>query len=191
VIVGAILTQSTAWANVEKAIANLKRAGVLDPQSLHDLELPSLAVLIRPSGYYNQKAKKLRAFVTYLFAAHAGAIERLLELDMSTLRAELLRIHGIGPETADSIVLYAAGKPTFVVDAYTARVFGRLGFSEANADYATLRQLFMKYLPHDVALFNEYHALIVNHGKRVCSRIPRCDSCVLMMGCAYGAALDV
>lgn len=187
VIIGAILTQSTAWANVEQAIANLKRAGVLHPAGLHGLEPAELAALIRPSGYFNQKAKKILAFVQRLTAAHGGDLARLFALDLPALREELLGIYGIGPETADSIILYAAEKPIFVIDAYTVRIFGRLGFAGAEGGYAGLQRMYMDHLPHDVQLFNEYHGLLVRHGKYVCRKRPRCEGCVLATRCAYTA----
>jgi endonuclease-3 related protein len=179
VIIGAILTQSTAWTNVEKAIANLKAADLLDPKSLEEIATEKLAALIRPSGYYNAKAAKLKAFVERLNREHGGSLDRLFELDTSDLRKELLSIHGIGPETADSILLYAAHRPVFVIDAYTKRIIGRLGLAPASDSYEALQQLFMARLPHDEGMFNEYHALLVRHGKDVCRKTPRCEGCCL------------
>jgi endonuclease-3 related protein len=183
IIVGAILTQSAAWGNVEKAIANLKKAGTLNPVSLRKLELGKIAELIYPSGYYNAKALKLRAFVEYLGAVHQDSLDKLFSLDISTLRNELLNIHGIGPETADSIILYAAHKPIFVIDAYTRRIISRLGLNPAREDYSSYQALFMENLPADEKLFNEYHALFVRHGKEVCKKKPLCTQCCLNRLC--------
>src|SRR5450759_986140 len=138
VIVGAILTQNTAWTNVEKAMTNLKRARLLHPARMHRATTARLARLIRPSGYFNLKAKKLKAFTRYLFAAHRGNLARLFRLDTATLRAELLAVYGIGPETADSIILYAARQPIFVIDAYMRRVCARLGLARDDASYDEL-----------------------------------------------------
>jgi len=187
IIIGAILTQNTAWTNVEQAIANLKRARLLTPSALKRVPLARLARLIRPSGYFNLKAKKLKAFVQFLFTRHRGRLAHLFRLDLDTLRDELLTVYGIGPETADSIILYAARKPIFVVDAYTRRIFARLGLSHDQAAYADLQSLFMQHLPHDVQLFNEYHALIVALGKNIClARVPRCPVCPLIEICPTG-----
>lgn len=179
VIVGAILTQSAAWGNVEQAIANLKQAGALSPASLRGLPTTELAKLIRPSGYYNAKALKLKSLVEYLGAEYQDSLDGLFSLDVPRLRSELLAIHGIGPETADSIILYAARKPVFVIDAYTRRILGRLGLGPPRSDYAALQKLFMENLPNEEKLFNEYHALLVRHGKEVCRRAPLCHQCCL------------
>jgi endonuclease-3 related protein len=184
VIVGAILTQSAAWGNVEKAIANLKKAGALNPISLRNLELGKIAELVYPSGYYNAKALKLRAFVEYLGAAHRASLDKLFSLDVPTLRDELLNVHGIGPETADSIILYAAHKPIFVIDAYTRRIISRLGLNPAREDYSSYQALLMENLPADETLFNEYHALFVRHGKEVCKKTPVCANCCLSKLCS-------
>jgi len=183
VIIGAILTQSTAWTNVEKAIANLKAERLLDPISLDAMATDDLALLIRPSGYYNAKAAKLKAFIERLNREHGGSLERLFELDTSDLRNELLLIHGIGPETADSILLYAAHRPVFVIDAYTKRIIERLGLAPASDRYEAFQQLFMDNLPHNEGMFNEYHALLVRHGKDICRKSPKCDGCCLFDIC--------
>ncbi len=188
VIVGAILTQSAAWANVEKAIANLRREDALNPAAIRALPMERLAHLIYPSGYYNAKARKLRAFVDHLGERYADSLDRLFALDTASLRAELLAVHGIGPETADSIILYAARKPIFVVDAYTVRVMARLGLADNGTDYHSLQALFTSSLPHDESLFNEYHALLVRHGKDVCKKSPQCDGCCLALICASPGA---
>ncbi len=185
VIVGAILTQSAAWGNVEKAISNLKQAGALTPLSLRKLPLDELAELIYPSGYYNAKALKIKSFVERLGDAHQDSLEKLFSLDVPSLRRELLTIHGIGPETADSIILYAAQKPVFVIDAYTRRILSRLGLSPPRNDYSALQKLFVENLPTEEKLFNEYHALLVRHGKGVCKKVPLCDQCCLRSVCLY------
>ena len=191
VIVGAILTQSAAWANVEKAIGNLKAAGALSPQGLRRLSEEELARLIYPSGYFNAKARKLKAFVSLLFERFGGDPDRLLAAPAAELRPLLLATHGIGPETADSILLYAAGQPVFVIDAYTRRLCSRLGLAPTRRGdtYDAWQRLFMDALPSDAPLFNEYHALIVRHGKEVCRRRPRCPECPLLSVCPTGSSL--
>jgi len=188
VIVGAILTQSAAWSNVEKAIANLKAAGVLSPQGLLSTGEKELAGLIYPAGYFNAKARKLKAFAAMLYERFAGDLAQLLATSWPELRRLLLETHGIGPETADSIILYASGQPVFVVDAYTRRILPRLGLGPPRADYASWQALFMENLPQDAALFNEYHALLVRHGKTLCRREPHCVPCSLLDMCPTGKA---
>jgi endonuclease-3 related protein len=185
VIIGAILTQSAAWGNVEKAISNLREAGVLSAASLRNLPLEELAALIYPSGYFNAKAKKIKAFVDYVGNVYRDSLDKLFSVDISHLRGELLAIHGIGPETADSIILYAAYKPVFVIDAYTRRILARLGLNPPRDDYASFQRIFMDNLPPDVKLFNEYHALFVRHGKEVCRKVPLCRNCCLSDICLY------
>ena len=187
VVVGAILTQAAAWVNVEKAIENLKAAGALSPRGILDTPLAELARLVYPAGYYNAKARKLKAFVEMLFERHGGDLDRLLALPLPELRPELLATHGIGPETADAIVLYAAGQPCFVIDAYTRRVFGRLGLTPARDDYASWQALFEDALPPDATLYNEYHALIDRHAKALCRKQPLCAQCFLREVCPAGA----
>jgi endonuclease-3 related protein len=170
---------------VEKAISNLKQAGALTPLSLRKLPLDELAELIYPSGYYNAKALKIKSFVERLGDAHQDSLEKLFSLDVPSLRRELLTIHGIGPETADSIILYAAQKPVFVIDAYTRRILSRLGLSPPRNDYSALQKLFVENLPTEEKLFNEYHALLVRHGKGVCKKVPLCDQCCLRSVCLY------
>ncbi len=179
IITGAILTQNTNWANVEKAIANLKSAGCLTPEELYHLDLSQLAELIRPAGYYNIKARRLKNFVNWLFDNYAGNLTNLESIDTDKLRTELLAIKGIGCETADSILLYALDRPVFVVDAYTARVAVRHELIEPNADYEQLRELFQSNLPQDTRLFNEYHALLVRLGKEFCRPMAKCPACPL------------
>ena len=182
VALGGILTQATSWRNVEKAFENLKAAGVWTPAQIRSTSQSELETLLRPSLYYRAKAKKVRAFVSHLAKR---PMHVMFEQSVPELREELLSIFGIGPETADTIILYAAEKPSFVVDAYTHRLLTRLGWLEGNYHYARLRALFMEHLPHDVRLFNEYHALIVRHGARVCQKTPRCEECSLRHACAY------
>ncbi|OGO34231.1 MAG: endonuclease [Chloroflexi bacterium RBG_16_56_8] len=184
VIVGAILTQNTAWTNVEKAMANLSRAGLLDPERLYRAREARIAALIRPSGYFNLKAKKLKAFVRFLFEKHQGRLSHLFKSETESLREELLAVYGIGPETADSIILYAANQPIFVIDAYTRRIAARLGLSREDVTYDELQRLFMANLPRDTQLFNEYHALLVMLGKHYCRKSsPRCGECPLQQVC--------
>ncbi len=186
VMVGAILTQSAAWTNVEKAILNLKTADTLSPEAIRDLSLPQLAALIRPSGYYNAKAKKLKAMTEWLGNTYGDDIEQMSAQNTTTLREQLLGVHGIGPETADSILLYVAGKPVFVIDAYTRRFIDRLGLAPHQNAYAAYQELFMKNLPADAPLFNEYHALLVQSGKEACRKKPVCAKCCLKDLCQEG-----
>jgi endonuclease-3 related protein len=179
IIVGAILTQNTNWKNVEKAIVNLKNAGGLTPEKLYGLPIDELAELIRPAGYYNIKAQRLKHFLDWLFEKYDGDLESLEPLALSTLREQLLAIKGIGPETADSICLYGFGKPIFVVDTYTARIFGRHGMIEAPSGYEQIQEMFHSELEYNAALFNEFHALIVQVGKEYCKPKPACDGCPL------------
>lgn len=180
IMVGAILTQNTAWRNVERALADLKRANALDPARMRALRMDRLARLIRPAGFYRAKSKRLKALVEFLFREYDGDAARMVGGDLSQQRTRLLALDGIGPETADAILLYAAEQPIFVVDAYTRRILARLGLARANAGYDELQQLFMQHLPHEVALFNEYHALLDTLGKTTClKRQPRCSACPL------------
>ncbi|HHT9104296.1 MAG TPA: endonuclease III domain-containing protein [Candidatus Wujingus californicus] len=179
VAVGAILTQNTNWSNVEKAIKNLKKAGKLDPAGIHKLNISELAELIRPSGFFNVKAKRVKAFISWLFSVYDGKLSKMFTKDLETIREELLGIKGIGPETADSILLYAGDFPTFVVDAYTHRIFSRHAFIPEESSYDEIKAFFEENLPKDVKLFNEYHALLVNVGKRFCKPKRSCEQCPL------------
>jgi endonuclease-3 related protein len=187
VMVGAILTQNTAWTNVERAIASLKAADALTPHALRTLPLNELALLVRPSGYFNMKAKKLRALGEYL-GRYGDDLDTLFSSKpLDELRAEVLSVYGVGPETADSILLYAGVLPVFVVDAYTVRILSRLGLLDGPAPYDQVQSLFQRALPLDAALFNEFHALFVVHGKDVCrARSPLCGGCPLVTVCATG-----
>jgi endonuclease-3 related protein len=179
IIIGAILTQNTAWKNVEKAIGNLKKADLLIAKALYQCPYPYLVELIRPCGFFNIKAKRLKGFLSFLFNKYGGDLEKMFSEELETLRQKLLKIKGIGPETADSILLYAAHKPSFVVDSYTKRVLCRHNLISEEADYEEVRSFFMEHLPYDVKLFNEYHALFVVLGKRYCRPKPLCEGCVL------------
>jgi endonuclease III related protein len=180
IIVGAILVQNTSWTNVATAIEHLRRAKLLTPRALEKISTPRLQRLIRSSGYFRQKTKKLKAFVRFLRREYQGSLSRMFRAPTQTLRSQLLAIHGIGPETADSILLYAAKHPVFVVDAYTRRILERHGHSHARLGYEDVRQLFEHNLAPDVALYNEFHALIVHTGKHFCRpRDPRCGGCPL------------
>ncbi len=180
VIVGAILTQNTAWTNVEKAITALRAARLLHPRGIDTVPQDHLATLIRPAGYYNMKAERLKYVTRFLLTRYGGSVPRMSRTELPELRDELLEISGIGEETADSILLYAADRPIFVVDAYTRRVLERHGLIAANARYGEIQRLFMTHLPTDPALFNEYHALLVAVGKTYCRKAPQCGSCPLL-----------
>lgn len=180
VIVGAILTQSTAWRNVEIAIGNLRRAGLLNPKALGRARLDRVERLVRSSGYFRQKARKLRAFVRFLDAEYGGSLDRMFDQPTAELREKLLAVHGIGPETADSILLYAGRHPVFVIDAYTKRILARHGLAPAEVGYEDAQTLFHEHLPRETPLYNQYHALLVETGKRWCrARNARCDECPL------------
>lgn len=183
IIIGAILTQSAAWGNVEKALANLKSAKSLSPEALRQLPLSELASLIYPCGYYNAKALKLKAFAHWLGENYNDNLDKLFANNTNSLRQQLLSIHGIGQETADSIILYAANKPIFVVDAYTRRIINRLGLAPASNSYTDYQALFMHNLPTDTQLFNEYHALLVQMAKDACRTHPLCQQCCLSNIC--------
>lgn len=177
--VGAILTQNTAWNNVERALANLKRAQVLSWRRLHALSEAQLAELIRPAGTYRVKAVRLKAFAETLCTHHGGSLTRMLAGKLEEVRARLLDINGIGPETADALLLYAGGHPSFVVDAYTKRILRRHFLIDSKTNYDDVRRRFHQALEPDPALFNEYHALLVELGKRHCRVQARCAGCPL------------
>lgn len=183
VVIGAILTQSTNWGNVEMAIKNLKKEKVLSPKGLYNIPQKELEKLIKPSGYFRAKAKKVKSFVAHLMKNHKGSIKRMFDQPIPKLRAELLDVYGIGPETADSITLYAAHKPSFVVDAYTVRIGNRLKlFNTSN--YHEIKDYFEKNLPKSVKLYNEFHALLVALGKYYCRKTrPKCKECPLSKTC--------
>ena len=183
VCVGAILTQNTAWSNVEKALAVLRRRGLLFPSKLRRVPLSRLGALIRSSGVFRVKARRLRAFLDFLQIEYGGRLARMRKEEPQVLRRKLLAVHGIGPETADSIALYAAGQPVFVVDAYTRRIFTRLGVLQGGESYDEIQGVFMEALPREAALYNDYHAQIVRLAKDACRVRPRCEVCPLTKGC--------
>ncbi len=181
VLVGAVLVQNTAWRNVERAIANLRDAAVMAPRALYQLSPADLAELIRPAGYYQVKAKRLRNLLAFVIDRYDGSLEAMFRTNLSSLREELLAIHGIGPETADAILLYAGGLPTFVVDTYTHRILARHGWIGYDASYDEIKDYFESGLPDDAGLYNEYHALLVRAGKDFCKRtVPKCEACPLV-----------
>jgi endonuclease III related protein len=179
VAVGAILTQNTNWKNVALAIERLKEAGLLTAEALFELPEAELAEYIRPAGYYNIKARRLKNFLNFLFARYDGSMEGMAAAPLEHLRPELLAVKGIGPETADSILLYGLEKPTFVVDAYTFRILSRHGLAADPCSYEELQAIFMGALPPETALYQEYHALLVQTGKDCCRPQPRCSVCPL------------
>jgi endonuclease-3 related protein len=180
IMVGAVLVQNTAWRNVERAIENLREAGVMSPHALYALPPAELAELIRPAGYYQVKANRLRNLLRFVVEEYGGSLDAMFATSLGALREQLLAIHGIGPETADAILLYAGGKPTFVVDTYTHRVLARHSWIGYDAGYDEIKEEFESTLPADAPLFNEYHALLVRVGKDYCKRAaPNCDACPL------------
>jgi endonuclease III related protein len=178
-IIGAILTQNTAWKNVERAMDSLRREGLLDFKALCAVPIDALAALIRPAGYYNIKARRLMNLVDFLCRHYDGDLDAFFELPVHRLREELLSVSGVGKETADCIVLYAAHKPTFAVDAYTGRILRRHFLIDETADYDQIKDLFESVLPAEAPLFNEYHALIVMCGKDYCRPRAQCEHCPL------------
>jgi endonuclease-3 related protein len=184
VMVGAVLTQNTAWSNVERAIDFLKAANALSPESIAALPHERLAALIRPAGYFNVKARRLQSFCRFL--VESGGEPALADTPTETLRARLLAVHGIGPETADDILLYAFERPVFVIDAYTRRLFGRLGLASGHESYEELRTGVERAIGPDPASLNELHALIVHHAKVACAKVPRCAGCCLREICPSG-----
>ncbi len=179
VMVGAVLVQNTAWKNVKKAIDNLRAGGLLEPRRLYELPVEQLEELIRPAGYFRLKTQRLRHLLQFLVEEHHGSVERMFRTNWRTLREQLLAVHGIGPETADSILLYAGRVPVFVIDAYTYRMMTRHGWIEPEADYYALQEHFAANLEEDEALFNEFHALIVRLGHLHCRKTPKCEGCPL------------
>lgn len=178
IILGTILTQNTSWKNVEIAISNLNAEKLIDPVKIVKTDMQKLAALIRPSGYFNQKAERLKIIAEFFLKNNNLSI-----LSAKELRKTLLEIKGVGPETADSIVLYAFNKPSFVVDLYTKRIFSRMGLCKKDCSYDELQKMFHDALPSDAALFNEYHALIVEHAKQHCKKTPVCKNCPLTSKC--------
>ena len=187
VMVGAVLVQNTAWSNAAKAIRALSEEGLLSPHALRSAGQDEVARLVYSSGYYNMKARKLKALVEWL-GERDDDIEALMAGDPASLRKELLAIHGIGEETADDILLYALDMPVFVIDHYTKRLLHRLGLAPEKGPYALYQNLFKEHLPEDVPLFNEYHALIVTHAANICKKEPECNKCCLLPLCPTGKA---
>ncbi len=180
---GAILTQNTSWKNVEKAIIELNKNNLIDVKKILRINNEKLARIIKSSGYHNQKAKKLKNFCNFLNENYNGDLHQLFNNDIQKLRQQLLSVNGVGPETADSIILYAAKKPIFVIDAYTRRIMNRIGYKESK--YDGLQQLFMQNLPNSERLFNEYHALLVELGKNICKKSPLCAKCPINSYCNH------
>ncbi len=183
IMVGAILTQNTTWKNVERALHNLKRAGALDPDSILAAHHKRLASWLRPSGYFNVKSKRLRSFCGWL--VKNGGVGELQRMQTPALRNALLSVYGVGRETADDILLYAFDRPVFVIDAYTRRIFSRLGLIQGNEDYDVIRHLFESKMGKRLSDYKEYHALIVVHGRTVCRPTPCCEECCIRKLCAF------
>jgi endonuclease-3 related protein len=179
IIIGAVLTQNTSWKNVEKAIDSLKRRNVLDINSLYKMDREILAFIIKPSGFYNIKSKRLKNIINVIYTQYEANILNLNNIDMWYVRDKLLEINGIGRETADSIILYALNKPIFVVDVYTKRFLKNHKLYNEESDYDAVQRFFMKNLPHDTYLFNEFHALIVYLCQNFCKKVPLCSKCPL------------
>lgn len=190
VMVGAILTQSTSWTNVEKAIDSLKAADALSPQAIRRMSQEELARTIYSAGFHNSKARKLKALADYLGDRYDDDLDAMRRVDPAGLRAELLGVHGVGNETADAILLYALGMPSFVIDAYTRRLFSRLDVHPGRDRYGDYQRMFEDSLESDPQTYDEYHALIVTHGKSVCTKRPRCGDCCLLEICPTGRAAE-
>ncbi|MBI4266934.1 MAG: endonuclease [Chloroflexi bacterium] len=186
IMVGAILTQSAAWGNVEKAIANLRKANALSPGALRKLPTSEIGKLVHSCGYYNAKSLKLKSLANWLGECCNDNLDKLFDDGVAPIREQLLAVHGIGQETADSILLYAGNKPVFVIDAYTRRIISRIGIAPEHDTYAAYQALFMDNLPPDAKMFNEYHALLVNLAKNVCRPKPLCQRCCLKDICKRG-----
>lgn len=177
IMIGAILTQNTVWHNVEKAINNLKQENLINPKRLAKLSKSELSVLIKPSGFYNIKAKRLMSFTNFINNKYSGRVEKMKQQKLSVLRLQLLSVHGIGEETCDSILLYGLNKPIFVVDAYTKRIFSRHEYFDAKTNYSLVQRFFMQNLPKSVKIYNEFHALLVTLAKDFCRTKPKCTTC--------------
>ena len=192
VIAGAILTQSAAWTNVEMALANMKSAGCWSLAAVHHLPEEDLASLVRSSGYFNAKARKLKAFAAHVTVNYDGDLARFLAKPLDPLREELLSIHGIGEETADDIMVYAAGQPSFVIDTYTRRIMDRMDMTPdaTKPKYADYQSVFHNHIPQETQLYNEFHALWDHHAKEACTKLsPRCEGCCLLDLCPTGQGL--
>jgi len=189
IIIGSILTQNVAWKNVEKALFNLKKAEMLNPHVLKKTPVNLIAEEIRPSGYYNQKAIKIKNFIEW-FEKADFSFESILKNKTENIRNSLLSVKGIGPETADSILLYAFNRKIFVIDAYTKRIFSRLGNIYPSCSYEEAQNYFHSAVPGSAKLYNEYHALIVAHGKDICKKNPLCNKCFIKSHCAYNSSIE-
>jgi endonuclease-3 related protein len=186
IVIGAILVQSVAWSNVEKAISALRSEALLTLSAIHQADSALIEACILPTLYYRMKTRKLKAFAAHVELFYGGQLQDMLSQPLHHLRPELLSIYGIGPETADDILLYAAGHPSFVIDAYTKRIFGRLGMLATHYSYDECRLWFMQHIPKDVLLYNRYHALIDLLGSHICrGKCPKCSECPLAMVCDY------
>jgi endonuclease III related protein len=191
VMVGAVLTQNTNWQNVEKAISNLRQNDLLEPHALYNVPVEELEGLLRPAGYFRIKARRLRSLLEFLINRYGGSLDEMFKTDVQTLREGLLSVNGIGPETADSILLYAGNLPIFVVDAYTYRIFSRHGWIDFDADYHQIQDYIQASLPDDPQLYNEYHALLVYIGKHYCRKTnPKCRECPLNEMLPAGGPLE-
>jgi len=191
VMVGAVLTQNTNWQNVERAIRNLRDADLLEPHALDDVPVEELEELIRPAGYFRVKARRLKSLLDFLVERFDGSLDAMFQTELTELRRQLLEVHGIGPETADSILLYAGGLPSFVVDAYTHRIFARHGWIDFDADYHQIQDYVQSSLPQDVPQYNEFHALLVRLGKDYCRKTgPKCAACPLREMLPAGGPLE-
>ena len=190
VMVGAVLTQNTAWKNVERAIRNLREDGLLSLTALNAVSHDVLAETIRPAGYFRLKSRRLKNLIEFVVRRYGGSLDAMFDTELDTLREELLQVNGIGPETADSILLYAGELPTFVVDTYTARVLKRHGWIEADADYYAIKSYCEERLVKDTRLYNELHALLVRVGNEFCHKTPQCDACPLRDWLPEGGPLE-
>ncbi|WP_425397267.1 endonuclease III domain-containing protein [Aeoliella sp.] len=191
VVIGAVLVQNTAWRNVERAIENLKQHDLIDVERLYAVKPSRLERLIQPAGYFRVKARRLRNVLEFLVDEHDASLDRLFELPLEEARTQLLAVNGVGPETADSILLYAGEMPKFVVDAYTRRVLLRHGWLAPPAKYETMQKFFEARLPEDVPLYNEYHALIVRVGNQYCRAKPNCEECPLRSRLPRGGPIEL
>jgi endonuclease III related protein len=189
VVIGAILTQNVAWKNVESALARLKENNLLSLRAIHQTDVLRLAPLIRSSRFFNQKAEKLKTFCRLLFNDYHGSLDAMLALPVASLREQMLSLKGFGEETVDSILLYAGGKPIFVIDAYTKRIFSRAGLAKEDWGYQAFQRLFMDHLPENANLYNDYHAQIVRLGNTLCrKKQPLCEKCPILRFCQFGRA---
>ena len=188
-VIGAILVQNIAWSNTERALINLREAGVWSFHAILDADDDEMYALIRPSGYYKVKTRKLKEFASFILNNHEGILENLFALPIDEMRRQLLSVWGVGEETADDIILYGAKKPSFVVDQYTKRLLSRMGWKIEGNSYREYQQIFHDNLPHDEYLFNEYHALIDYHVARICKKKPLCNKCALARHCPVGLGI--